>query len=192
MKVPLWLLCINAVLSHHHHHRLELDMDLFFKEHRTVYRHVSHPNQSGKPQLMAKLTNGNPIQIDYSCEVQNKTLCDYAERGFENAAARIASEIHIAVPIRIMAKYRSFCNQVPNCDMQEMVGGAKPTAWFAAKLQDESKGQLYNYPQALLKQLSQQGSDPNYNAHDIVADFNADYSFYFRVSQNAGINNLEF
>ncbi|KAI8809320.1 hypothetical protein BJ742DRAFT_804625 [Cladochytrium replicatum] len=123
-----------------------------------------------------------PFVISFSCNIST-TICNYAKDGFTSAGKRITSALNFYKAINIRANFYSFCGgRTANCDLKDTLGQAAATAYFPAKLSNESD--YYAYPQALFKQLSINADikDSDYSQYDILAEFNSDFNFHFNAS----------
>ncbi|KAI8905941.1 hypothetical protein EDD86DRAFT_173799, partial [Gorgonomyces haynaldii] len=116
-----------------------------------------------------------PFVFDFNCTV-SQSVCDSAKKGFERAGELISRSIVISESIVVQANFRSFCNGAQKCNEANTIGLATSAARFPAK-RSPSAPVLY-YAQALAKQV-QKDQPLVYNKYDILADFNADYPFYF-------------
>ncbi|KAI9143412.1 hypothetical protein BKA69DRAFT_1061760 [Paraphysoderma sedebokerense] len=112
------------------------------------------------------LTPDKYFQFDFECTANDESLCPKAKEAFESAGTRIAKVLKLYKPIKVLAKYNSFCKLT--CEDQTL-GRAGAASFWAMKNDD---GREILYPQALTKQLSEDQLD--YAQYDIVAEFNAD------------------
>ncbi|KAL2915841.1 hypothetical protein HK105_204542 [Polyrhizophydium stewartii] len=130
-----------------------------------------------------------PFQFTFSCADASVAVCESARLGFERAGALIANSLQIATTINVQATFRSFCNaagKARNCDLGNTLGQAAAAAYFSAKLDNASEWAFY--PQALIKQM-QPDHSLQFNQYDIVAEFNADFPFFFRNSNRTILAN---
>ncbi|KAJ3059184.1 hypothetical protein HK102_010110, partial [Quaeritorhiza haematococci] len=119
-----------------------------------------------------------PFEISFTCEDVAPDVCRKAKAGFESAGARIASALHIYSPLRVNATFKSFCKgNLNGCELRDTLGQAASAAYFAAR--PEQARNWYFYPQGLIKQL-RQDYQLQFNEFDIIAEFNADFKFWFK------------
>ncbi|KAL3898114.1 MAG: hypothetical protein SGCHY_002957 [Lobulomycetales sp.] len=152
-----------------------------------------------RQQLRSNLLmpNANPFVIDFTCAAGVELrLCESAQAGFISAANRISQVIAFPQTVRVKATFRSFCNGTANrenCELADTLGQASPAAYFSARPEKEREA-WYFYPQALIKQVMHD-VQLVYNEHDIIAEFNADFNFWFSndgVPIESGQTDFEF
>ena len=120
--------------------------------------------------------------LDLSCPGFSKANCDKARIGLLDAGRRIAQNLIITKPIKIKATFNSFCKGQPldTCDQANVLGAARAASSFVV----EQGGKNVMLSQGLIKQLKTNIQAPFSDA-DIIANFNADYDWFFRDgSQN--------
>jgi hypothetical protein len=117
------------------------------------------------------------FQMNLSCDFQiPKIQCDKVKNALQRAGARIASVFQIQTPIVVSCEYTPFCENTPNCDLANVLGGAQYASAFEV---ENNNGGTSMYPQALVKNLKV-GKQLQYGKVDIIAQFNSEHNFYFR------------
>jgi hypothetical protein len=153
--------------------------------------------RSLKSNILAQ--NPNPFSIDFTCEAGvDARKCRQAQAGFVSAGIRIAQIIAFPQTVKVKATFKSFCNgNLEGCALADTLGQASPAAYFSARPESE-KGSWYFYPvlyprfpnssqqQALVKQVIHD-IELVYNDYDILAEFNADFNFWFANESSAAI-----
>jgi hypothetical protein len=151
----------------------------------------SSPRQNGVKVSLAKLKaktakktiklleSSRAFKIDISCPGLSSDLCQKALKGLQSAGERIASVLEITSPITVDAKFYSFCGTNSNCPSKNFLGSANYGTAYAI----EKESQKYVYNQALLKQLRPE-TNFSMNGYDIVAEFNSDFTWFFRTGSN--------
>ncbi|KAJ3343861.1 hypothetical protein HDU93_005144 [Gonapodya sp. JEL0774] len=134
-----------------------------------------------------------PFAINLTCNPNGtltKAICAKALAGFKNAGNRIAQALQITTQIKVQAEFVSFCNDgsasttCGTVDGVTTLGQAGPAANIPVAIGDTQ----LNVPQALFKNANLQesmGTTVSLNAYDIIAQFNADYNFYFNDNTTA-------
>ncbi|KAH6588991.1 hypothetical protein BASA50_010347 [Batrachochytrium salamandrivorans] len=154
-----------------------------YERDRILFNSVEIPGTtSGKVRVAVQKAAPQPFQFTFSCSDVSPEICKQAEAGFERAGQLIAKSMQIVTTINVQVTFRSFCNSAKKgqpCTMNNTLGQASAAAYFAAKTEDASDWAFY--PQALVKQLPRDHV-LEFNPYDIIAEFNTDYSFYFRTS----------
>ncbi|KAJ8324105.1 hypothetical protein QVD99_008439 [Batrachochytrium dendrobatidis] len=138
------------------------------------------PITDGITRLGVQRVAVQPFQFTFICTDAPPDVCAQARAGFERAGQLIAKSMQITKTINVQARYRSFCNSAPpgqGCMLNNTLGQASAAAYFSAKTGESDDWAFY--PQALVKQLPRDHV-LEFNKFDILAEFNADYSFYFR------------
>ncbi|RIA82645.1 hypothetical protein C1645_835036 [Glomus cerebriforme] len=131
-----------------------------------------------KRSLKSKRTSlNNNFQIIFTCGIDDKKLCDNAQKGFESAGQIITSTISFKNPIIVNASFYDFCKTDNQCsnDNEIVAGGASPAKIITLT---DNDGIKRNYPQALVKQL-QFERYPDFGPFDISAKFNSEVNYWF-------------
>lgn len=70
-----------------------------------------------KKSLKTKRTsfNNNNFQLEFTCGIDDKILCDKARKGFESAGQIITSTISFRNPVIINASFYNFCKTDNQC-----------------------------------------------------------------------------
>jgi hypothetical protein len=128
------------------------------------------------------------IEIDLLCTNTEKK-CKMAMETFITASDYLTNIIKFVNPIKIKAKYVSFCLTANYCDRNmEILGKAEPIRYHKMRGDD---GKVRLYPQALAKQLNSAAIKSQFDpSGDILAEFNSDASFYFQ-SQGGKISRTQ-
>ena len=121
---------------------------------------------------MKVLAPNEAWQVTMVCPGIDKELCDKAKIGLEDAGRLIAESLQVSKIITMKATFRSFGQQQKN-----VLGRATYGSSFVVKKQTG----YYTMGQALLKQHMTDIAVPMSDT-DIVAEFNADYNWYFKDS----------
>ena len=145
----------------------------------------------GKQQLAVTQTpTATPFSITFECDkAVSTTLCNQAKASFQSAADRIAKILNIYKTINIYAEFKSFCNgqALSSCDLARVLGQAASASSFNAKIGTNPTATI---PQSLFKQINTQYTI-SYSKYDIIADFNADFTYYF-ASSGQPITNSQY
>jgi hypothetical protein len=154
---------------------------------RTDYRSHEFTHQWFKPEEkvtvrkeLNRLTADQAFRIDLTCSGVTQTQCNFARQALQNSGRRIAQVLDIRVPVTVKAQYFPFCPaNNKQCEESSTLGGAVYGSAFAAT--KEGDPQLYMFPQALVKQLNL-NENLQFSDSDIIAQFNADFPYFFRNS----------
>lgn len=111
-------------------------------------------------------------QVNMKCPGIDRQLCDRALVGLKDAGRLIAESLQVTRIITMNATFRSFGSSQKN-----VLGRATYGSSFVVKKQSG----YYTMGQALLKQHMTDVMVPMSDV-DIVAEFNADYNWYFKDS----------
>jgi hypothetical protein len=129
----------------------------------------------------ARKADTAPFVFTFNCTGITPATCENAKYGFAKAGDLIAASLTVKVPIKVYVNFRSFCGAVngtvpANCKFKDILGQASGASFFPARTSNE--GPISFFPQSLVKQLK---SDValEFTPYDIIAEFNADYPFYF-------------
>ncbi|CAG8527820.1 1899_t:CDS:2, partial [Dentiscutata erythropus] len=142
-------------------------------------RNLSYVNcemvkETTKSKLSAATPNVTMFDINLTCNA-NDTICQKVKIAFDTATQIISSTFILNSRIILNASYVSFCNGIPNCPYEIVLGQAAPSNWIL--MQDDDNVQRL-YPQALVKQF-QLPTHPTYTSYDIFAMFNSDIPYWF-------------
>jgi hypothetical protein len=140
---------------------------------------VSFSNQSD---------NSNMLQIKLKCiKEKDPKLCDKVKIAFNNAAVVILNTFELKEPITVNASFTNLCN---NATIWNILGSAGPSKLIPLKDEDEK---IRLYPQALVKQFQLSNND-NYEfiEYDIIAEFNSEFSFWFRGDPEINSEQVDF
>ena len=128
------------------------------------------------------LSPEDAFKIDISCPGVSQANCDKAKVGLMDAGRLIAQNLVITKPIKVNATFNSFCQGNPPCDQSNVLGSARAASSFVVN----QNGKNVMVSQGLLKQLKTNVQAP-YSDVDIIANFNADYDWYFQGIQGTPI-----
>jgi hypothetical protein len=141
----------------------------------------------GTSQLQGKSKDGK-IEVDLDCTSDDNT-CKMVMDTFVTASDYLANIIKFVNPIKIQARYVSFCATANDCDRIRQTLGKAQTIRYHQLTSDDGKVRLY--PQSLAKQLNSAPIKSQFHpAGDILAEFNSDASFYFQ-SQGGQISRTQ-
>src|SRR6266542_2730979 len=62
------------------------------------------------------LTPTDIFQFDFTCDVQDQTLCSKAEHEFKSAGTMIANLINFNTPIKVNVTFGDFCIELGKCN----------------------------------------------------------------------------
>ncbi|KXN71616.1 hypothetical protein CONCODRAFT_5690 [Conidiobolus coronatus NRRL 28638] len=128
------------------------------------------------------------IEVDLLCTSDENT-CKMVMDTFVTASDYLTNIIKFVNPIKIQAKFVSFCLTANDCDkVMQTLGKAQSTRYHKLRGDD---GKVRLYPQALAKQLNSAAIKHQFDTSgDILAEFNSDASFYFK-SQGGQISRTQ-
>ncbi|KAI9183619.1 hypothetical protein H9P43_004537 [Blastocladiella emersonii ATCC 22665] len=164
---------------------------------RTAHAHPMQvsPSFTGKPLgggIAPKYVNdvavSNAFQIKFSCAA-DPTFCQRAEKAFQRAAQRIASEFKFRRTVNLDLSMFLPCGSATpaaTCSEATTLGYAMPTQRFPVKHKDD--GKTYLWPTALLKQTDFAAIDKGqvkWPTYDIQARFNAARNWWFSDDADA-------
>ncbi|CAG8482211.1 11288_t:CDS:10 [Diversispora eburnea] len=118
--------------------------------------------------LINSIVGDNAFQLNFTCGITDKKLCDKAELAFEEAGKVISKAFIFNTPIIINALF-------DDLNDRRLLGSAGP-ARLIPLVSDDKITRLY--PQALVKQFNFT-NHPEFNDDDIIAMFNAGANFWF-------------
>jgi hypothetical protein len=128
------------------------------------------------------------IEIELIC-IENEKTCKMVMDTFVTASDYLTNIIKFVNPIKIQAKYVSFCVTANDCDRNMQTLGKAQSARYHKMRGDDGKVRLY--PQSLAKQLNNAAIKDQFDASgDILAEFNSDAKFYFQ-SQGGQISRTQ-
>lgn len=81
-----------------------------------------------KKALKSKRTsfnNNNNFQIEFTCGIDDKILCDKARKGFESAGQIITSTISFRNPVIVNASFYNFCKTDNQCSNDNNIVAGK-------------------------------------------------------------------
>ncbi|CAB5357228.1 unnamed protein product [Rhizophagus irregularis] len=149
----------------------------FYKRNPINYEFIK--KRSLKTKRTSFNNNNNNFQIEFTCGIDDKILCDKARKGFESAGQIITSTISFRNPVIVNASFYNFCKTDNQCsssnDNNMVAGGANPTKTIALT---DNDGIVRYYPQALVKQLPFERY-PDFEPFDISAKFNSEVNYWF-------------
>ncbi|KXN71615.1 hypothetical protein CONCODRAFT_84585 [Conidiobolus coronatus NRRL 28638] len=141
----------------------------------------------GALQQQSKSKDGK-IEVDLLCTSDENT-CKMVMDTFVTASDYLTNIIKFVNPIRIQAKFVSFCATAGDCDKVRQTLGKAQTIRYHQFTSDDGKIRLY--PQSLAKQLNSAPIRSQFHpSGDILAEFNSDASFYFQ-SQGGQISRTQ-
>ena len=128
-----------------------------------------------------------PFNISVVCKDITDSKCTLAKTALKSAADKLATVLQIRKTINIQVGFRSFCPSVRrSCELRGVLGAAAPSSFFLGHRGDQKSSW---YPQGIVKQYATSKSI-TYEPFDLIAEFNADQSFYF-ASSGSSINRDE-
>jgi hypothetical protein len=71
------------------------------------------------------LVNNNNFQIEFTCGIDDKILCDKARKGFESAGQIITSTISFRNPVIVNATFYNFCKTDNQCSNNDNIVAGK-------------------------------------------------------------------
>ncbi|CAG8511202.1 10277_t:CDS:2 [Funneliformis caledonium] len=139
-------------------------------------------NFSTRSLKTKRKSSNDKFQINFTCGIDDKKLCDKVQKSFESAGQIIVATISLRNPITVDASFYDFCKTDNQCsnDNKIVAGGANPARTIA--LMDE-EGVERHYPQALVKQLPFE-RHPDFGPFDILAKFNSEADYWFEGDES--------
>ncbi|RIA88152.1 hypothetical protein C1645_255230 [Glomus cerebriforme] len=123
--------------------------------------------KKGRDNRVKVLTPNDVFQFKFTCDVQDRILCNKAEKEFKSAGVLIAKLINFNTSIRVNVTFGNFCKDFRTCD-DNIIG--KAITARTIPLQDD-ENVVRQYPQALAKQFYLD-PEPQWGDYDINAYFN--------------------
>ena len=138
-----------------------------------------------------KVTADEPFRVTMSCSGVSDQSCGYAKASIEAALGKIGQAFRFRKTVTVNAKFRSFCKgeSSDTCSLFNVLGMAAPSALLLAKREGDDTS--FWYPQGLVKQFVTTKTI-DYAPYDVVAEFNADYPFYYPSNPASVMSSKQF
>ncbi|RGB36976.1 hypothetical protein C1646_695983 [Rhizophagus diaphanus] len=125
--------------------------------------------------------NETMFKVTFTCLLNDKVLCDKAQKAFDRASNSITNTLKLKEQITINATFFDFCGEGKNdleCPLEAVatIGETSPKRFYSLLSDDDKMERIY--PQALVKQF-QFPEHPQYDDFDIIIRFNSRVHFYF-------------